>query len=395
MTRVGAPAARARWRRSSSRSRSPARRSARSADITDADVDLRLAADGSLLVTEHLTFNYDGHFEGSYRDIVLAPRRADHATSRQPGRPALSSPAATRRSAATTAPASSADRGLRRRLPDRLALPGDRRAAHATTSPTGCVGGAVAYDDVIDVGWAVWGDQWDFDLDHLTASFTNPASTRATRSTGSGAIRATSRARPCAATGSRRSRRATSPTTPGSSSGSRCRATPTRASPGPAPEAATACRRSSPRSRLSTTTTTRSSNRVKRFVADHACAARCSGSPRSPRCSSACSPCWPASATSAVPEYLPEPPDDAQPGARLRARPRGRRQHRHGARDAARPRRPRLLRDEPATTDDEKLDLALKQRPNRPAGELDRLRAGRARVLRPAARRRAASRSAR
>ena len=33
----------------------------------------------------------------------------------------------------------------------------------------------VAYDDVLDIGWAVWGDQWDFDLDHLTASFTNPA----------------------------------------------------------------------------------------------------------------------------------------------------------------------------------------------------------------------------
>ena len=33
----------------------------------------------------------------------------------------------------------------------------------------------VAYDDVLDIGWAVWGSQWDFDLDHLTASFTNPA----------------------------------------------------------------------------------------------------------------------------------------------------------------------------------------------------------------------------
>ena len=33
----------------------------------------------------------------------------------------------------------------------------------------------VAYDDVIDVYWQVWGDQWDFDLDHLTATFTDPA----------------------------------------------------------------------------------------------------------------------------------------------------------------------------------------------------------------------------
>ena len=48
--------------------------------MTDASVDLRLAADGSLLVDEHLTFNYDGTFEGSYRDIDGA-RRADQRTS--------------------------------------------------------------------------------------------------------------------------------------------------------------------------------------------------------------------------------------------------------------------------------------------------------------------------
>ena len=34
---------------------------------------------------------------------------------------------------------------------------------------------AVAYDDVLDLGWTVWGDQWDFELDQLTASVTDPA----------------------------------------------------------------------------------------------------------------------------------------------------------------------------------------------------------------------------
>ncbi len=33
----------------------------------------------------------------------------------------------------------------------------------------------VAYDDVLDIGWGVWGSQWDFDLERLTASFANPA----------------------------------------------------------------------------------------------------------------------------------------------------------------------------------------------------------------------------
>src|SRR6185295_8381696 len=40
-------------------------------------------------------------------------------------------------------------------------------------------GAVVAYDDVLDIGWAVWGSQWDFDRDHLTASFTNPLLNRA------------------------------------------------------------------------------------------------------------------------------------------------------------------------------------------------------------------------
>ncbi len=87
---------------------SPRPRSRRSADITDADVALRLAPDGSLLVTERLTFDYDGHFEGSYRDIILrhGERITDVAVSQdgsrfQPGgntglgsydRPACSAP---------------------------------------------------------------------------------------------------------------------------------------------------------------------------------------------------------------------------------------------------------------------------------------------------------------
>ena len=55
---------------------------ARSADITDAQVSLRLAGDGALLVTERLTFDYDGHFEGSYRDLELNFGEQDHRTSR-------------------------------------------------------------------------------------------------------------------------------------------------------------------------------------------------------------------------------------------------------------------------------------------------------------------------
>jgi uncharacterized membrane protein len=37
------------------------------------------------------------------------------------------------------------------------------------------LGAVDAYDDVIDVYWQVWGDQWDFGLDHLTADVKDPA----------------------------------------------------------------------------------------------------------------------------------------------------------------------------------------------------------------------------
>src|SRR4051794_16217009 len=42
-----------------------------SADVTNADVTLRLAPDASVQVSERLTFNYDGSYHASYRDIPL------------------------------------------------------------------------------------------------------------------------------------------------------------------------------------------------------------------------------------------------------------------------------------------------------------------------------------
>ena len=58
------------------------------ADITDADVALRLAPNGDLLVTERLNFNYDGTFEGSYRDIdLLHGERIGDVSVSQDGQP--------------------------------------------------------------------------------------------------------------------------------------------------------------------------------------------------------------------------------------------------------------------------------------------------------------------
>src|SRR5688572_1265140 len=49
----------------------PALASAESADVVNADVNLRLAPDASLLVSETLTFDYQGSYHASYRDIPL------------------------------------------------------------------------------------------------------------------------------------------------------------------------------------------------------------------------------------------------------------------------------------------------------------------------------------
>ena len=39
--------------------------------ITDADVEIVVNNDGSLLVSERITFNFSGAFSGAYRDIPL------------------------------------------------------------------------------------------------------------------------------------------------------------------------------------------------------------------------------------------------------------------------------------------------------------------------------------
>ncbi|MDX6582427.1 MAG: hypothetical protein QOI10_1611 [Solirubrobacterales bacterium] len=146
---------------------------AKTADITDADVSLRLAPDGSLLVTENLKFNYDGHFEGSYRDIVLRHgERITDVTLSQDGRNFRPGGNTTLGSHDTAGLFGTERFGGTFRIVWHYSAADEQRT---TTISYRVVDGVVAYDDVLDIGWAVWGDQWDFDLDHLTADFTNPA----------------------------------------------------------------------------------------------------------------------------------------------------------------------------------------------------------------------------
>ena len=146
---------------------------ARSADITSAEVALRLAPDGALLVTERLTFEYDGHFEGSYRDINLnfGERITDVQVSQdgqqfEPG--------------GNTGLGSFDRPGVFGTvdLGDRYRIVWHYRATDETRTTTlsyRVEDAVIAYEDILDVTWAVWGAQWEFDLDRLSAGFTNPA----------------------------------------------------------------------------------------------------------------------------------------------------------------------------------------------------------------------------
>ena len=106
-----------------------------SSDVTGADVALRLADDASLLVSETLTFDYEGSFEASYRDIELlhGERITDLVGER--GRPALRARRLHVASAATTATSTFGVEQRRRRHPGRVAPRRHRRGAHLRRSP--------------------------------------------------------------------------------------------------------------------------------------------------------------------------------------------------------------------------------------------------------------------
>ena len=138
-------------------------------EIADPDVTVRLQEDGSLLVRESLPFDFTGKFSGAYRDIPLLNgvritgaqvRDAVEGAYRPGGNTALGSY--------------------------------DRPGTFGTkVDPTGVrvvwhysaadetrtfdliyrvVGATKVYDDVVDVGWFVWGSQWDFWVNDVSAS---------------------------------------------------------------------------------------------------------------------------------------------------------------------------------------------------------------------------------
>ncbi len=148
-----------------------------SADVVDADVTLRLAPDASLIVSERLTFDYQGTYHASYRDIPLDANEEIPANSVRivedgrifrPG--ACTFEGCTDESGKfgmTTSP----NGGLRIVWHHNAS---DQERTFTVAYRVIARDHVIAYDDVIDVYWQVWGDQWDFELKHLTAQLGRP-----------------------------------------------------------------------------------------------------------------------------------------------------------------------------------------------------------------------------
>jgi uncharacterized membrane protein len=153
----------------------------KSFDLPRADVRIRVEPDGSLRVAESITFAYSGSFSGAFREIpVREGETIDQVFVEEDGR--TYSPGASAEIGSSGAPdtfgVARTDEGLR--------IVWHYVAVDETRTYTvgyRLRGLAVAYEDVVDVNLQVWGDEWEVQLDDLTATMRlpEPASGRAYR----------------------------------------------------------------------------------------------------------------------------------------------------------------------------------------------------------------------
>jgi uncharacterized membrane protein len=339
----------------------------RSSDVTDANVELRLAPSGALLVTEQLTFTYDGHFEGSYRDInVVGGARISDVTLSQGGQ--RFQPGGNTALGSAGPPGVfgvEQDNGFYRVVWHYRATDEQRTydLSYRVTSA------AIAYDDVVDVGWTVWGDQWDFDLNHLSASLANPALDPANN-----AYRVWGSPRSVEGTTVRGDGEATlQATNVRSGTAVDFRVTVPRDPANAYPQARQASGDGLPsilaEEQAETDDYNSFFNRLKRFIEDNWLALMLAIAVLAGLFNLLL--IWLAREhTTSVPEYLPEPPDDATPALAYGLA--------HEGVDSDDTVLATLLdlvdrgyyETSEATSGDEKLDLALQQKADRPAGEL-------------------------
>lgn len=144
-------------------------------DISDANVHIQLQDDASLRVTETLQFHYHGgDFTGAYRDIPLRNGAQISNVSVSEGNKRYQ-PGGNTELGSIDRPGTFGTTPTPGYPGERIVWHYQRTSDQRTFRLSYDVTGAVtAYDDVIDVGWTVWGDQWKFWLDNLDAQIATP-----------------------------------------------------------------------------------------------------------------------------------------------------------------------------------------------------------------------------
>ena len=141
--------------------------------LPTARVDVRIDEHGAVLVTERITYLFNGSFSGGYREIPLrAGERIDRVsvsedgTEYQPGAPTeLGSSGPVGSFGSTTIP------GGAYRIVWHYSAFDERRTFTVRYRIRGLTD---AYDDVADVNLHVWGDEWTTDLRRLEATMDLP-----------------------------------------------------------------------------------------------------------------------------------------------------------------------------------------------------------------------------
>ena len=146
---------------------------AKSFRMAGADVTVVVESDGSLTVTELLTFDFNGQFTGAYHDIPLRSSESIEviSVSDETGRYEIGG---CTRIGCVSPPGTY---GVEKNPGFvRIVWHHDSRDRMRTFKLVYRITGlAVAYDDVVDVNLQVWGDQWPVGLDRLNARMVLPA----------------------------------------------------------------------------------------------------------------------------------------------------------------------------------------------------------------------------
>ncbi|HEX2049115.1 MAG TPA: DUF2207 domain-containing protein, partial [Actinomycetota bacterium] len=145
---------------------------AREFSLPAAHVEARVLPDGSIRVTEHITYSFTGRFRGGFREIPLRdgellvdPAVSEDGVSYRPGAPADIGSEGEPGTFGTTA----VDGGVR--ILWHYAAADETRSFTVAYTLTGV---AEAWDDVVDVYLQLWGDEWDVELGRLTGDVTLP-----------------------------------------------------------------------------------------------------------------------------------------------------------------------------------------------------------------------------